>query len=93
MLVAEKILAAKQHLQFGVGHGLADVAQTLPRIFAQIPQAGVECCAAPALDRVVAGLVHFGQDGLKIGIGQTRRHQGLVRVAQDGFRNLNFFHL
>ena len=93
MLIAEQILAAKQHLQLRVRHGLADAAQPLPRIFAQIPQAGVERGAAPALYGVIPGLVHFGQNGLEIGIGQTGRHQGLVGVAQDSFRDLYFFHL
>ena len=93
VLVAEQVLAAKQHLQLGVGHGLADVAQSLPGILAQVTQAGVERSAAPAFHRIVAGLVHFRQDIGKIGIRKTGRHQRLVGITKDSFSNLNFFHV
>ena len=93
MLVAEQVLAAQQHLQLGVGHGLADIAQSLPRILAQIAQAGIERRAAPAFHGVIAGLVHFGQDLGKIGIRKTGRHQRLVGITKDSFSNLNFFHV
>ena len=93
VLVAEQVLAAKQHLQLGVGHGLADIAQSLPGILAQVTQAGVERRAAPAFHRIVAGLVHFRQDIGKIGIRKTGRHQRLVGITKDSFSNLNFFHV
>ena len=93
VLVAEQVLAAQQHLQLGVGHGLADIAQSLPRILAQIAQAGIERRAAPAFHGVIAGLVHFGQDLGKIGIRKTGRHQRLVGITKDSFSNLNFFHV
>ena len=93
VLVAEQVLAAQQHLQLGVGHGLADIAQSLPRILAQIAQAGIERCAAPAFHGVIAGLVHLGQDIGKIGIRKTGRHQRLVGITKDSFSNLNFFHV
>ncbi len=91
VLVAQQVLAAQQHLQLGVGHVLADVAQTLPGILAQVAQAGVEGGAAPALHRIVPGLIHGLEDVLKIGIGQTGRHQGLVGVTQDSFGDANLF--
>ena len=93
VLVAEQVLAAQQHLQLGVGHGLADITQSLPRILAQIAQAGIERRAAPAFHGVIAGLVHFGQDLGKIRIRETGRHQRLVGITKDSFSNLNFFHV
>ena len=93
VLVAEQVLATQQHLQLGVGHGLADIAQSLPRILAQIAQAGIERRAAPAFHGVIAGLVHLGQDIGKIGIRKTGRHQRLVGITKDSFSNLNFFHV
>ena len=92
VLVAQQVLAAQQHLQAGVGHVLADVPQPLKGIFIQIPQAAVERGAAPALNRVVSGLVHGGQDLFKVGIGQPGSHQGLICVTQDGFGELYFLH-
>ena len=90
VLVAQQVLAAQQHLQAGVGHMLLDVAQPLPGILAQIAEAGIEGGAAPALDGVIAGLVHGFEDVLIVGIGQAGGHQGLVGVTQDGFRDLHF---
>ena len=88
--VTQNILTPQQHLQLGVGHGGADLAQTLPGIFVQVAQAAVEGGAAPALHGVVAGLVHGGQNLLKIGEGHTGGHQGLVGITNDGFHKLNF---
>ena len=51
VLVAQDVLAAQQHLQLGVGQGLAQLAQALPRILVQEAQAGVKRGAAPALQR------------------------------------------
>ena len=81
VLVAKQVLAAQEHLQPGVGHVLADVAQPLPGILPQVAQAGVEGGAAPALHRVIAGLVHGGQDVGIVGVGQAGGHQGLVGVT------------
>ena len=91
VLVAQQVLAAQEHLQLGVGHVLADVAQALPGILAQVAQAGVEGGTAPALHGVVAGLIHFGQDGFIIGVGQAGGHQGLVGITQNGFSKLDLF--
>ncbi len=49
MLIAQDVLPAQQHLQLGVGDGLAQGAQALPRILVQKAQAGVKRRAAPAL--------------------------------------------
>ena len=93
VLVAKQVLAAKEHLQLRVGHQSADIAQALPRILAEIAKAGVERRAAPALDRIITGLVHFGKNFLKIGVRQTGCHQGLIRITKDSFSDLNFFHV
>ena len=90
MLVAQQVLAPQQHLQPGVFHVLADGAQPLPGILVQIPQAAVKGGAAPALERVIPGLVHGLQDGQKIADGHPRGHQRLLSVPQHRFRDLNF---
>ena len=91
VLIAQQVLAPEQHLQPGVGHVLADVAQPLPGVLPQVAQAGVEGGAAPALHRVVPGLVHGGQDVGVVGVGQTGGHQGLVGVAQHSLCDLDLF--
>ena len=90
VLVAQQVLATEQHLQPGVGHVLADVPQALPGIFVQVAQAAVKGSAAPALYRVVTGLVHGGQDAFVVRVGQTGGHQGLVGITKDGFSELDF---
>ncbi len=62
MPVAEQVLASQQHLQAGLGQGLAQLAQTLPGIFLQEAHAGVERRAAPAFQRPVADSVELGTD-------------------------------
>ena len=81
VLIAQQVLAAQQHLQPGVGHVLADVAQPLPGVLPQVAQAGVKGGAAPALHRIISGLVHGGQDVGIIGVGKAGGHQGLVGVT------------
>ena len=56
--IAQQALTAQQHLQLGVGHLLPHQTQPLPRILLQKPQAGVKGRPAPALERVVACLIH-----------------------------------
>jgi len=88
--VAQNVLTAQQHLQLGVGHGGADLAQTLPGIFVQVAQADVKSGAAPAFDGVVADLVDDTEHGLKLLEGQAGGDQRLVCVAQNGLHKLNF---
>jgi len=59
MLITQKILPAQEHLQLGVGHGLAQFAQTDPRIFVQVAHAAVKSSAAPAFQRPKAGVVEL----------------------------------
>ena len=86
VLVAKQVLAPEQHLQAGVGHSLAERAQALPGILVQVAQAAVKGGAAPALDGIVPGLIHSGQDALHIGKRHTGSHQGLVGITKDGGR-------
>ena len=88
MLVAQQILAAQQHLELGVGHMRLDDAKALPRIFIQKAQTAVKGGAAPALDRIVAGLVHGIQDRLEIPDGHSCCDQRLVGVPQHRFGNV-----
>ena len=90
VLVAQQVLAAQKHLQAGVRHVFADVPQTLPGVFSQIAQAGVEGGSAPALHAVIAGLVHLGQNAGVVGVGQAGGHEGLVRVAKNCLRKSHF---
>ena len=90
VLVAQDVLAPEQHLQLGVGQGLAELPQPLPGVLVEEAHTGVKGGAAPALHRVVTGLVHGGQDAFVVHVGQTGGHQGLVGITKDGFSELDF---
>ncbi len=75
MLVAEDVLSAQEHLELGVGHLGADLAQALPRILAEKAQADIEGSAAPAFYGVESGLVHLFKDGLEFVIGKPCRNK------------------
>ena len=92
MLVTEDVLAAEEHLQLGVGHRLAQRAQTLPRIFVQEAHAGVERRAAPALQRIVADLIQLVRDGQHLLQAHTGCGLGLMRVAQNGIGDKHLSH-
>ena len=89
MLVAQQVLTAEQHLQLGIFRVLADGTQALPGIFVQIAQAAVKGGTSPALQRIIAGLVHFFQHGQEIGDGHTGGHQRLLTVTQYRFGDFN----
>ena len=92
VLVSQKVLATEQHLKTRIGHVLADVPQSFPRILSQISEAGVKGGAAPALDRVIPGFVHRGEDFLEIRVRQTGSHQRLICIAHYRFGKLYFSH-
>lgn len=92
VLVAENVLPSQKHLQLGVGHRLAQLAQSLPRILVEEAQAGVERRAAPALNRIVTDLVELIGDGEHLVQSHTRSRLRLVSVSQNCFGNLNFCH-
>ena len=88
--VTQHVLAAEQHLQVRLRALLADRAQTLPRILVEETDAGVERSAAPALERIVADLVHRGQDREHFVERHTGGDQALVRVTQNALGNFDF---
>ena len=92
MLVAQNILTAQKHLELGVGHCSADLAQSFPRVLIEEAQAHIEGGTAPALGRVVTGLVKLGEDRFKLLIGKSCCDQRLVRISKDSFCKLNFLH-
>ena len=87
MTVAQHILAAEQHLQLRVGAHLTDGAESVPRILVEEAQAGVERCAAPALQRMEADLVHLLQNGNHVANRHSCCNQRLVRVTQHRLGN------
>ena len=87
--VAQHVLAAEQHLQLLVGQLLAQDAQTFPGVLVEEADAAIEGSAAPALDREIRDLIHFGQDGTHVVHRHTGGQQRLVRIAQDDFRDLD----
>ena len=60
--VTENILTPKQHLLGGIRHGFFQLPNTLPGIFTQIANTGVEGCPAPGFQRPEADLVQPGGD-------------------------------
>ena len=87
--VTKQVLAAQQHLQRGLRHGLFQLAQANPRVFAEKADAGVKGGAAPALEGAVAHVVELRGDGEHIVKAQAGGEQGLVGVAQDDIGNSN----
>lgn len=82
MVVANEILAAREHLQRRVGTALLDDAQAVPGILVEEAQAGIEGRATPHLDRPIADLVELRQDGEHVARLHARCPQRLMRVAQ-----------
>ena len=80
--VANQVLSAQQHLQPGVGHGGAEGAEPLPRIFFQEAQTGVERGAAPDLKRPVSDGVQLLRDRQHVLGAHARGEEGLMPVAK-----------
>ena len=87
--VAHQVLAAQQHLQRRLRHPRLERAQPLPRVLVEEPDARVERGAAPALERPEAGVVEVLARRDHVLGGHARRHQALVRVAQDQFGDVD----
>ncbi|SAQ30229.1 Uncharacterised protein [Klebsiella oxytoca] len=87
--VAEEVLAAEQHLQGGLRHGLFELAQADPGVLAEEADAGVKGGAAPAFEGAVAHVVELSGDGEHIVKAQAGGEKGLVGVAQDDIGNGN----
>jgi hypothetical protein len=80
--VAEQILAAQQHLLARSRHGLLELPQPVPRILAEVTDAGVERGAAPRLDRPESDGVELLGDRQHVVDAQPSREQRLMRVAE-----------
>ena len=89
--VAERVLAAQQHLHRRVGHRRLELAQAFPRVFAEIADTGIEDGAAPGFERPETDLVQFCRDRQHVLDAHPRREQGLRCVAQDQVGNLQGF--
>ena len=81
--IAQQILTAQQHLLAGIGHGFFQLTDTLPRIFSQIANTGVEGRATPGFDRPEADLVQLAGDRQHVFKTHAGSEDGLVRIAQD----------
>ena len=82
MPIAHEVLAAQQHLQFGVGHRGAQGAQPFPGIFLEETQAGIERRAAPHFQRPIADGVQLLGDRQHVLRPHPRRQQRLMSVAE-----------
>ena len=89
MLIPKQILTPQQHLKLGVGHSLAHIAQSLPGVLVQKSEAYVKHRTAPALDGIIARLIHSGEYVGKFRVRQTRSDKRLVCVAQNRLGKLN----
>ena len=69
--VAEDVLSSQQHLQLRILYLGTDKAKTVPRIFIEIPQAGIECRSSPYFHGIVAGLIHGFENIFKIRSGHA----------------------
>src|SRR5699024_12062315 len=78
------------YLQLGVRHQLAEGAQTLPGIFVEESDAGVERGPTPALHTPEAGIVNVLACADHVLHGHAGCHQTLVRITQSNFGYTNF---
>ena len=62
MAVAEKVLAAQQHLKRGLLKSGFKFSESVPRIFLEESKTGIESSSAPHLYSLIADLVHFIYD-------------------------------
>ena len=88
--VSQEVLATQQHLQLAVGHQFAECPQTLPRIFIQKTDTGIERRATPALNTPETCLVHVFTYPNHVFHSHACGHEALVRIAQSDFRYANF---
>ncbi len=81
--ITQQVLAAQQHLGWGVLQILLEGAQALPGIFVQEADAAIESSAAPAFQGPVAGGIQILQGGDHVFHGHAGGHEALVRIAQN----------
>ena len=90
MLIAQYILAAEKHLQFGIGQRLFKLPQPVPRILVEEAEACVKRGSAPALQGPIANAVQHFACGKHIFRAHTGGSLGLMRVPQYSVGNKYF---
>ncbi|VVB72330.1 Uncharacterised protein [uncultured archaeon] len=92
MSVSDQILSAKQHLHRSVWHGLLQRPKPLPRVFIQIPNAGIECRSAPHFQREESNLVHLLRNGEHVSGSHPGGQERLVSISKNRVCKLNPAH-
>ena len=92
MLVADKVLTAREHCKRRVGRLRLDGAQALPRILVKEAQAGVERGAAPCFDSPITYAVHLRQNRQHVADRHARRPQALLAVTDCRVHDLESRH-
>jgi hypothetical protein len=87
MPVAENVLPAEQHLLRRIRHRRLQLADALPRIFAEVADASVECRPAPRFDGPESDLVQLVADRQHVFDAHTGCEQALMPVAKYELRN------
>ena len=90
MVVAEEVLAAEQHLNRRLQMCFQRI-ETLPRIFIEEAEAGVERCAAPSLEGLIADLVECFELREHVLDAHARRTERLMAIAEDGLHDFYGF--
>ena len=90
MSVAEDVLSAEEHLEFGVLNAVADGAETVPGVFVEETEAGIEGSTAPSFERMVADFIELGKNLEHFVGGHSGSDKRLVRVAKDCFGDFQF---
>ena len=95
MIVTEDVLPTEQHLQLRIFKPSFQLAKSLPRIFFQETQRSVKRRPAPALDRVIADLIHLVNDRKHLLRRHTGSDQRLMGITKDCLCYFNwlFFHV
>ena len=86
VVVTEKILTAKQHLNRCLEFCLEFV-ESLPRVFIEETKAGIESCTAPSLKRLVANIVEGLKHWFHLTVAHTSCAERLMTITQDSFHN------
>ena len=90
MIVSEEVLAAQEHLDRRLEFRLQRI-ETLPRIFIEEAEAGVERCAAPSLEGLIADLVECFELREHVLDAHARRTERLMAIAEDGLHDFYGF--
>ncbi len=89
--IAQNVLSSEKHLQLGVFESVAKHSQSFPRIFMKETKGSIKSCTAPAFYGMISDLVHLIDDRQHLPGRHTCCNEGLMRVTQNSFSNLNRF--